>query len=284
MAQTAQITEHAALFRGDRVLLLWHDTAQAYQLPGGHLEAGEEPGEGVIREIREETGFSMRTQDLSLITTWLFDRTGTIKYGAVSMGRAPHEAIRISEPHTKHTWATRSDIENVPLISPELLDMLRLAFDAYKRTTHLDAMIAEYACLFRDDTVLVLRLEDESRDVSGWHLPGGRLDVGEASVEGLCREIHEEVGLTIEPSALSVFRTVLIDPERLKYAAVFGADAPDGEIRTEADDSGTPKRHAWMTREEITHAQFAFPELREAALEAFEQNVRSPSRRGTPNA
>ncbi|MFT4308505.1 MAG: NUDIX domain-containing protein [Candidatus Woesearchaeota archaeon] len=283
MVQTAQITEHAALFRDDRVLLLWHDQAQAYQLPGGRLEAGEEPAEGVIREIREETGFSMCTEDLSLITTWLFDRTGSITYGAVYCGRAPDEAVRISEPRTKHTWATRSDIENVPLISPELLDVLRLAFDAHRRTTRLDAMIAEYACLFKDDTVLVLRLEDQSRDVSGWHLPGGRLDAGEASVEGLCREIHEEVGLTIEPSSLRVYWTGLIDPERLKYAAVFSADAPDGEIRTEADHSGRPKRHAWMTREEITHAQFVFPELREAALEAFERII-SPSRTGTPNA
>lgn len=138
---------------------------------------------------------------------------------------------------------------------------------------HLTAMIAEYACLFRGDTVLVLWLEDRERDLSGWHLPGGRLERGEASVEGLCREIHEEVGLTLEPSQLSVFWTGLIDPERLKYATVFIADAPVGDIHTEADHSGVPKRHAWMRRDELAHARFAFPELHEAVLEAFERQI-----------
>jgi 8-oxo-dGTP diphosphatase len=134
---------------------------------------------------------------------------------------------------------------------------------------HLTAMIAEYACLFRGDTMLVIWLEDCSRGVSGWHLPGGRLDVGESSVEGLCREIREEVGLVMNPEDLTVFRTMFIDPDRLKYAAIFIGDAPNEEMTVERDHTGVAKRHAWMAREAIAQASFAFPELKEAACESF---------------
>lgn len=41
---------------GDRTLLHWHKRLQQWMPPGGHIEPDEDPVEGVLREIREETG------------------------------------------------------------------------------------------------------------------------------------------------------------------------------------------------------------------------------------
>lgn len=41
----------------NRILLVHRTDCNLWNLPGGRLESGEAPWEGVIREIKEETGF-----------------------------------------------------------------------------------------------------------------------------------------------------------------------------------------------------------------------------------
>ena len=51
--------QHSAgglVVRGDEVLLIATAGGRRWQLPKGHLEAGELPPEAAVREVREETG------------------------------------------------------------------------------------------------------------------------------------------------------------------------------------------------------------------------------------
>jgi 8-oxo-dGTP pyrophosphatase MutT (NUDIX family) len=51
--------QHSAgglVMRGDEVLLIATAGGRRWQLPKGHLEAGELPAEAAVREVREETG------------------------------------------------------------------------------------------------------------------------------------------------------------------------------------------------------------------------------------
>lgn len=63
-ATQARFTVSAAVVivnEGDKVLLLEHRIrpASGWGLPGGFLEHGEQPDEGIRREIREETGLEL---------------------------------------------------------------------------------------------------------------------------------------------------------------------------------------------------------------------------------
>jgi len=42
-----------------RVLLIWHHKLQCWLCPGGHIEPGEDPEEGLHREVMEEVGLGV---------------------------------------------------------------------------------------------------------------------------------------------------------------------------------------------------------------------------------
>jgi 8-oxo-dGTP pyrophosphatase MutT (NUDIX family) len=52
-------TVTAYVIQEKKVLLLLHPKYQKWLPPGGHLEPGETPPEGVIREVKEETGLDI---------------------------------------------------------------------------------------------------------------------------------------------------------------------------------------------------------------------------------
>ncbi len=53
----------------DRVLLVLRNDYNFWNLPGGGLEQGESPWQGVIREVKEETGYDVEVVKLSGIYT-----------------------------------------------------------------------------------------------------------------------------------------------------------------------------------------------------------------------
>lgn len=50
--------------QNDRFLLIYHKKLRKWLAPGGHLNEGEEPHEGALREVLEETGQQGRIVDL----------------------------------------------------------------------------------------------------------------------------------------------------------------------------------------------------------------------------
>lgn len=52
----AHFTASAAVVMGQKVLMVKHGTLGRWLLPGGHIEAGEQPWEAATRELVEEAG------------------------------------------------------------------------------------------------------------------------------------------------------------------------------------------------------------------------------------
>ena len=52
-------TAYAVAFSGDRFLMVWHPKRHGWEMPGGHVEAGETSKQACIREFMEESGYSI---------------------------------------------------------------------------------------------------------------------------------------------------------------------------------------------------------------------------------
>ena len=93
------------------------------------IEPGEEPGEGVLREIKEETGIETAGPTVLYATTMLI---GGISYPTLLYCvRLDEESpeVRISWEHASYEWATLDKLADVePQLAPtyrEALDYIR---------------------------------------------------------------------------------------------------------------------------------------------------------------
>ena len=76
MRPTFRVSCKAALFNPSRtkVLIVEYDrdySDKEYGLPGGHMEKGESPDETITREIKEETGLNLISEELQRRDFWL---------------------------------------------------------------------------------------------------------------------------------------------------------------------------------------------------------------------
>ena len=84
-----QITRAAAyaLILHDDCLVLcrcssrWPDIEKQWTLPGGGLEFGEDPADAMVREVREETGLTVRAIDIAGIDSNLIHLEGNSYHG-----------------------------------------------------------------------------------------------------------------------------------------------------------------------------------------------------------
>jgi cytochrome b561 len=85
-----------------KVVLLKNDSDE-WELPGGKLEAGEDPHVCVVREIEEELG--LRTTVERILDAWLYDIHGRVEVLIVTYGcqlaASAQTNIVISEEHTE---------------------------------------------------------------------------------------------------------------------------------------------------------------------------------------
>ncbi len=83
-----------------------------------------------------------------------------------------------------------------------------------------------------------------------WTLPGGVLEVGEALIEGVVREVHEETGLLVEPLELvELLDRIHREDGRVRYHYVIAdylCRVIGGELRAASDADAV----RWLERAE----------------------------------
>lgn len=109
----------------------------------------------------------------------------------------------------------------------------------------------------REGKVLVIREAeyDEGTNIGKWDVPGGRIEVEEPILEGLKREVKEEVGLDISPKeVLGVFETFpTIKGEPCHIIRVYyRSEAHSGEVLL----SGDHDMYEWIDPKQYTKREF----------------------------
>lgn len=87
-----RLAAYGLIIRDDRVLLAhWRDRGRnGWTLPGGGVEPGEDPVEGAVREIWEESGYHASIDELLGIDSLIIKASDRL-----IGGRAPLQALRI---------------------------------------------------------------------------------------------------------------------------------------------------------------------------------------------
>ena len=128
--ENAELTVLCLIHDEDRYLLQDRvsDDWKGYTLPGGHVEPGESIVEAVIREMKEETGLTIRSPKLCGVKQF------PLKDGDYTKGRylvflyetsAFEGEIVSSDEGTMH-WVEKKDLPNVNLVEDffDLIDVM----------------------------------------------------------------------------------------------------------------------------------------------------------------
>lgn len=103
--------------------------------------------------------------------------------------------------------------------------------------TDMIQRVAMKAVIVKDGKVLLLREAKTYKDgtnIGRFHMPGGRLDVGEAFEDGLRREVREETGMEIEivqPIYVGEWRPVIRDVPHQIIAVFFVCTPTTDEVK-----------------------------------------------------
>jgi len=116
-----RLIQKAILKTGDKYLIQLRSESTVHfplhwDLPGGKLDDGEEPIDGIIREIKEETNLDAKIGKVLGVYefNWQIDNGETTRVTIYSTESFTGE-LKISEEHLKQIWATKEEIFKLPI-------------------------------------------------------------------------------------------------------------------------------------------------------------------------
>lgn len=185
--------------------------------PGGGLEADEQPADGAVRELAEETGIVLDAADLTDL--------GLFELATADRGIFHFHAF------VARTTLTDRDVEchegrqmvfvdgdplpgvdlvpSTALVAPELFAWIEQHPFVPAADQHTFAGVILVDPVGR---ILLQERDEHPRiDPEKWGLAGGHVDPGEEFEAAAYRELEEETGVSLEPGDLELFGEFVVD-------------------------------------------------------------------------
>lgn len=125
-----KIPQKAIIKKDDKFLIL-HRSPEAYAFPehwdfsGGKLEPGEDPFDGVEREVMEETGIKIKAQKVLGVYEMKY-KGDWLKFPVYKVEILSALDVKLSHEHTEYKWLTKDEILKLK-VEPYII----LFFDEY---------------------------------------------------------------------------------------------------------------------------------------------------------
>lgn len=203
----------------------------SWGVPAGKLEAQETPLHAAKRELFEETGINIESDDAFQSLGALYIRKPELDYVyhlfGISFDAMP--TLFLSDEHCSHVWVSRKETEALPLMNgaKQALDTY---YQASKKRVRTGTSVNVYLILRNGDEVL-LHLRKATGYCDGFYgLVSGHVEDGEQATAAIIREAYEEAGIQIEPSGLKVVHVMHRQTNRFNMDLFFECSEWKGAI------------------------------------------------------
>lgn len=113
--------------KDNKFLVMQVDDTEYYHIPGGHIELGEDSFSAIIREIKEELDYTVKTAKLFCIQENFYEKKGISQHGIEfyyiveieedieTIDRKIIEIDRGEEKHLNTRWVNISELKKIDL-------------------------------------------------------------------------------------------------------------------------------------------------------------------------
>ena len=193
---------------------VWPDT---WCFPGGGLDEGEEPVDGAVRELAEETGVVLAPDDLTDLGRFelVTEDRGTFWFHAfVARTTLSDRDVECHEGR-QMVFVDADPLPDVDLVPSTAMvaPVLAAWAEAHPFVPAAEQhRFAGVVLVDRRGWILLQERDEHPRiDPEKWGLAGGHLDPGEDFEPAAFRELEEETGVRLEPGSLALLGEFVVD-------------------------------------------------------------------------
>ena len=123
--------------------------------------------------------------------------------------------------------------------------------------------ISQMCIIHHDKNILLIKFSEGSKK---WSIPGGHLERGEQLIDGLKREIKEEVGLEIQ-TPLFLDSETYVNKNQSCLLMLYSAEATSAKITLSNEHTD----FYWVSKKDFSNYEYAHEGIKTAIKNFFEK-------------